>query len=606
MKVGSFIEDNICKFIVWAPKLDKIILSLENGGINEEYEMKKDNFGYWTKEISNIKEGQRYYYKIAGEKYPDPASKSQPEGVHKASEVVKLDKLKTKYAGIELSKMIIYEIHVGTFTEKGNFQGIIENIKYLKELGINTVELMPLAQFPGKVNWGYDGVYPFAVQNTYGGLKELQNLIDELHKNNIAIIIDVVYNHLGPEGNYLSKFAPYFNPKYNTPWGSALNFDSEYSYGVRDYFIQNALFWIKELGADGLRLDAVHEIYDKSSVHILSEISENIKKIEKEENRKIVLIAESDLNDTKIINPKMKGGYEIDAQWCDDFHHSIHTFLTSEFKGYYEDFGKFEYIEKTYKEGFVYSGQYSEHRKKYLGKSSKDISPEKIVVCIQNHDQIGNRLFGERLSKLIEFEKLKLAAGALFLSPYTPMIFMGEEYAEKNPFMFFSDYGDENLKEGVKLGRKKEFEYFGWKDEFIDPQSKETYEKSILNKKIEKEENKIIFEIYKLLIKLKKDGYIGKRNRKNIKIKTFENKKIVYIESLNKDKKTFSILNFSNEEISIGKIIPDGKWEKIIDSSSEKWLGKGSNLPKILTGKLTIKVNSHSFIIYKEMKKSLF
>ncbi len=606
MKIGTYYLDNgKCKFVVWAPLLTKVDLELLGDG-EQIVEMKKDEEGYWTVELENIDEGQEYLFRLnEGESFPDPASRFQAKGVHGASQVIDIKPADLgDWQGRNLKESIIYELHVGTFSKEGTFDGVINKIKYLKDLGINTIELMPLAQCPGEKNWGYDGVYPFAVQSNYGGPKKLQELIKKCHENDIAVIIDVVYNHFGPEGNYFWQYGPYFNHNYNTPWGDAINYDAEYSYGVRNYFLENVKYWLQDMKADGLRLDAIHAIYDKSAINILSEIATIKNKIEKDEKREIMIIAESDLNDVKVISGKSKFGTGLDAQWCDDFHHALHTFLTGENKGYYEDYGTFEDIEKTYKEGFVYSNKFSKHRKKYVGNNSKGVKVEKLVVCIQNHDQTGNRLLGERISNLVDFEKQKLAAAAVLLSPYTPMLFMGEEYGEKNPFMFFSDYGDEKLIEGVKKGRQEEFKYFGWKEDFIDPQADETYEKSKLSWDID--QNKELHKLYKKLIEVRKEEQFDKRSRKNMKIKIYEDEKVICIKYDNHKKSIFTVLNFSNNDATLKNIVPEGKWEKIIDSAEKVWGGESTVLPKVLSGKVRVTVRKNSFIVYKHIKKNLF
>src|SRR4030066_1209493 len=320
--------------------------------------------------------------------------------------------------------MIMYEIHVGTFTPEGTFDAVILRLDELSVLGINTIELMPVAQFPGERNWGYDGTYPFAVQNSYGGPEGLKILINECHKKGMAVILDVVYNHFGPEGNYLWDYGPYFTDRYKTPWGQAINYDDLYSNEVRNFFIENALHWFKNYHFDALRLDAIHGIFDFSAKAFLQELAEKVEEFSSSEGKKYYLIAESDLNDSRVIRPGNMGGYGIDAQWCDDFHHAVHTLLVHENKGYYVDFGETEHLVKSFREGFVYSGQYSEYRKRNHGNSSRDCPAEQFIVFTQNHDQVGNRMFGERLSNLVSFESLKLAAGAVLLSPYIPLLFM--------------------------------------------------------------------------------------------------------------------------------------------------------------------------------------
>ncbi len=377
--------------------------------------------------------------------------------------------------------MIMYELHAGTFIPEGTFDAVIPGLDHLKDLGINATDIMPVAQFPGERNWGYDGVYPFAVQNSYGGPDGLKRIVNECHTKGIAVILDVIYNHLGPEGNYLRDYGPYFTDRYKTPWGQAINFDGPYSNEVRNFFIENALSWLKNYHIEGLRIDAIHGIYDMSAQPFLPELAERVEEFSQQEGRKFYLIAESDLNNSYALRPRDSGGSGLDALWCDDFHHALHTLLTGETDGYYVDFGKIGHLVKSFREGFVYSGQYSAFRKRNHGNSSADIPPDRFVVFSQNHDQTGNRLKGERLSSLVSFESLKLAAGVVLLSPYIPLIFMGEEYGETAPFLFFISHSDPELIKAVRQGRKDEFKTFNWKDEPPDPQDIETFMRSKLD-----------------------------------------------------------------------------------------------------------------------------
>ncbi|MBD3290350.1 malto-oligosyltrehalose trehalohydrolase, partial [candidate division KSB1 bacterium] len=467
MRIGAHYNDNkTCEFTVWAPLPEKVELKLKKT-TERTIRMSRDRRGYWHATVKDISVHTNYTYLLNGEtERPDPASFWQPHGVHQASQVVNHKKFRwtdKEWSGISLKEMIIYELHVGTFTEKGTFKEIIPRLKRLLELGVNTIEIMPVAQFPGERNWGYDGVYPFAVQNSYGDPDSLKKLVNECHKLGLAVVLDVVYNHLGPEGNYLRDFGPYFTDKYKTPWGEAVNFDDEFSDEVRNYFIENALYWFDNYHIDALRLDAIHAIFDMSAKKFLQELAERVQQFSHDNLRKHYLIAESDLNNSTVISPREMGGYGLDAQWADDFHHSVHTLLTGEEAGYYQDFGETGHLIKALENAVVYTGQYSEYRKRSHGNSYRDQHASQFVVAIQNHDQVGNRMMGERLSHLISFEGLKLAAGVLLLSPYIPLIFMGEEYGESSPFLYFVSHGDPNLIKAVREGRKSEFKSFRWK-----------------------------------------------------------------------------------------------------------------------------------------------
>ncbi|HEY9649768.1 MAG TPA: malto-oligosyltrehalose trehalohydrolase, partial [Coleofasciculaceae cyanobacterium] len=418
MKIGSnYLGEGRCEFSVWAPTHDDVAVQLVSPE-NRIIPMKKDEQGYFKVLAENIQPGTFYFYKIAGDDRPDPASYYQPKDVHGPSEVVDHSTMNwtdTNWSGVPLENMIIYELHVGTFTPEGTFEAIIPRLRELCEFGVNAIEIMPVAQFPGDRNWGYDGAYPYAVQTSYGGPEGLKKLVDACHQEGLSVILDVVYNHFGPEGNYNSQFGPYFVEKYKTPWGMAINFDDVHSDGVRNYFVENALYWFQNYHIDALRLDAVHAIYDLGAKHILREISEEVATLSERMGRKLYLIAESDLNDVRVIQEREVGGHGMDAQWSDDFHHALHALLTGEQRGYYQDFGQCQQLAKAYKESFVYSWQYSLHRRRYHGNDANDRPGHQFVVCTQNHDQVGNRMLGERLTHLVSFEALKLAAGALML-----------------------------------------------------------------------------------------------------------------------------------------------------------------------------------------------
>jgi maltooligosyltrehalose trehalohydrolase len=410
--------------------------------------------------VQGVKPGTRYFYRLDGNtERPDPASKFQPEGVHGPSQVIDPHFVweELHWSGIPFSHYVLYELHVGTFTAQGTFDAIVPHLDELKDLGITSIEIMPVAQFPGDRNWGYDGVYPGAVQNSYGGPEGLKRLIDACHQRGLAVTLDVVYNHLGPEGNYLCDFGPYFTDRYHTPWGAAINFDGPDSDAVRRFFIENALSWVTEFRLDALRLDAVHGIFDFSALHFLQELAAAVHEQAERLNRRIYVIAESDLNDVRLVSSPELGGYGLDAQWNDDFHHALHTLLTGERTGYYEDFGRIQDLAKAFAEGFVYSGAYSPARRRRHGNTSKDLAADRFVVCAQNHDQVGNRLKGDRLSALVSFEGLKLAAAVVLLSPFIPLLFMGEEYGETAPFPYFVSHSDPDLIEVVRRGRRAEF-----------------------------------------------------------------------------------------------------------------------------------------------------
>ena len=570
-EVGAMQEAGEIIFCVWAPFSSTMEVEII-APTKQIIPLSQDESGYWSGNSKSEKEEVLYKYSIDKKlSRPDPASRYQPEGIHGPSSTV-IDSFEwrdSSFKQIPVGEMIIYELHTGTFTHKNNFDGIKDKIPYLKDLGINTVELMPVGQFPGNRNWGYDGSYPFAVQNSYGGPEKLRELVNECHKENIAVIMDVVYNHLGPEGNYLNDFGPYFTEKYKTPWGKALNFDDAYSDPVRNYFIQNVIMWFRKYHIDALRLDAVHAILDTGARPFLLELKEITENISREDGKNYQLIAESDLNDVRIINSFAKGGFNHDAQWMDDFHHCVHTLVTDEKNGYYEDFGSIEQLVKCFNIGYVYNGIYSGHRKKTFGSNSENIPRNKFVVYVQNHDQVGNRAKGERLSSLVSFEKLKLAAACMILSPYVPMLFMGEEYGEENPFLYFISHSDNELVKAVREGRKKEFASFDWKVEVPDPHSGETFEKSILAFNFVNDNKKLtLFNYYKFLIELKKSHPLLIENN-NFHAGN-ENELLIMRRNNNKIELS-CYLNFSEKKVKLNNL---GKRVKVILNSNDKeWDG---------------------------------
>ena len=430
------LTDQRCQFEVWAPRADRVQVHIVAPD-DRVVPLQRDAHGYHRGVGENIDGGTKYFLRLNGKKErPDPASRFQPEGVHGPSEVVNsvFPWRDHGWSGLAFEDYILYEIHVGTFTPKGTFDAAAQKLDDLKELGITAVELMPVGQFPGSRNWGYDGVLPFAVQASYGGPAGLKRFVDACHQRGLAVVLDVIYNHLGPEGNYLADFAPYFTDRYHTPWGPAINFDGADSDEVRRYFVENALHWIAEFHFDALRLDAIHAIFDASARPFLEELGAEAHKCAQELNRKIFVIPESDRNDSRFITRRESGGFGLDAQWSDDFHHSLHTLLTGERAGYYEDFGRLGDLAMAYREGYVYSGRYSAYRRRRHGNSSRHLAARQFVVFAQNHDQIGNRLLGDRLAQQLSIDVLKLGAGAVMLSPSIPCCSWAKNTARKLPF----------------------------------------------------------------------------------------------------------------------------------------------------------------------------
>jgi maltooligosyltrehalose trehalohydrolase len=473
---------------VWAPTAKRVDLILVDGDQRRAVAMVPDDeFGHFVHSEPRVVEGQRYAFSLdGGADRPDPCSLWQPDGVDGPSAVVhpaRFHWTDANWRGVPRADLVFYELHVGTFTPQGTFEAIIPRLNQLKDLGVTAIELMPVNQFPGSRNWGYDGVLPYAAQNTYGGPYGLQKLVDACHAAGIAVFLDVVYNHFGPEGNYLHEFGPYFTDKYKTPWGKAVNYDDAGSDGVRDFVLDNARMWLEEFHFDGLRLDAVHAIYDLGARHILRAIKDVADAVAARQNRTIEIVAESDQNDPRIVSPAERGGHGLDAQWADDFHHAVHSLLTGELRGYYSDYGKAGQLAQVLDTPFLHAGTYSPHRKRKHGAPPNDLPGDRFVVCIQNHDQVGNRAKGDRLTTLLnDPAKIRLAASLMLLSPYVPLLFMGEEYAEDRPFPFFCSFCGEELIRAVREGRKKEFaELVGGGEEVPLPDAEATFRSAELS-----------------------------------------------------------------------------------------------------------------------------
>lgn len=447
-----------------------------------------------------------YRYRLGNETFADPFSHYQPEGVHGWSRVVDHGAYRWQdhnWPGLELTDAVIYELHTGTFTPAGTFQGVLERLDYLRRLGVTALELMPVTQVPGRWNWGYDGAGLFSVNHNYGTPEALKRLVEEAHRRELAVILDVVYNHFGPEGNYLPFFGPFFTERYRTPWGAALNYDDAGCSATRRMILENVVHWLERYHFDGLRLDAVHAIYDRSPRHILQEIGETAREVAARLGKKIVVVAESDENDTRLISPLKDGGHGLDGQWMDDYHHCLHALLTGEKKGYYMDYGRLEDLPKVYR-NYLYTGQYSSFWEKRRGSDASHLPGSRFVVAVQTHDQVGNRARGERLSHLIGPARTRSAAGLLLTAPYVPMLFMGEEYAETNPFLFFTDYSDPELRRAVVEGRCQEFARFGWED-IPDPGAEETFKRSGLTPEEQwTDENRQMLHYYRDLIRLRR------------------------------------------------------------------------------------------------------
>jgi maltooligosyltrehalose trehalohydrolase len=473
------LPDGTVRWRVWAPRAKRVELVLTGGDRPRVLPMDAESHGFFHAE-ADVPEGQRYAYRLdGGPARPDPCSLWQPEGVHGPSAVVRPDGFPWTdrgWKGVRREDLVFYELHVGAFTPQGTFEAVIPRLPALRELGITAVQLMPVGQFPGTRDWGYDGASLYAAQDSYGGPHGLAKLVDACHAAGLAVFLDVVYNHLGPEGNYLSEFGPYFTDRYRNAWGPAFNYDGPGCDPVRDFVLDNARMWLEEFHLDGLRVDAVHAIIDLSPRHILRALKVAAEGVARRSGRPAYIIAESDLNDPRLLLRPERGGYDLDGQWADDFHHAVHTCLTGERQGYYQDYGEARQLAAVLADPFLYAGDYSPHRGRKHGAPAGDLAADRFVVAIQNHDQVGNRARGDRLVRLLQSPaERRLAASLLLFSPYLPLLFMGEEYGEESPFPFFCSFGDPELVQAVREGRTKEFLAFAWQGEVPDPQAEETF-----------------------------------------------------------------------------------------------------------------------------------
>lgn len=582
---ATYLGNGHCQFVLWAPHAQRVELHLLAPPSPEVMPLLPAERGYFHATVEGVEPGRRYFYRLNdGAKRPDPASRLQPEGVHGPSQVVSSEFEWTDgdWRGLPLTEHIFYEIHVGTFTHRGDLGAIVPHLDDLKELGVTSLELMPLAQFPGTRNWGYDGVFPFAVQDSYGGPEELKRLVDACHQRGLSLTLDVVYNHLGPEGNYFREFGPYFTDRYRTPWGPAINFDGAYSDEVRRYFIENALYWISDCHVDALRLDAVHAIADPSPRTFLEELASEIHRYGSQTGRLVYLIPESAANDPRLLHPPERGGYGLDAQWNDDFHHALRTLVTDDRSGYYQDYGQVAHLTKAFREGFVYSGEYSPYRLHRHGASSRDIPAHRFVVFSQNHDQVGNRMLGERLSELVGFERLKLAAGCVLLSPFLPLLFMGEEYGETSRFPYFVSHSDPELIDAVRRGRREEFAAFGWKGDAPDPQSEETFFSARLQHELRNRgPHRTLLELYRYLIRLRTTlPSLTALDKECYSVTDQEDVRAIVLRRRKGNDSVAVIFHFSENACSLKMALPAGDWKRILDSADESWQGPGTRIPE--------------------------
>ena len=492
---------------VWAPTPSRV--ELVAGNLRHAMRLEED--GWWHAEVE-LPPGDDYGFALdGGDPVPDPRSPRQPYGVHGLSRTVDHAAFAWTDAGWQpppLVEAVLYELHVGTFSPEGTFAGVIARLDALVALGVTHIELMPVAAFSGERGWGYDGVDLFAPHEPYGGPEGLRHLVDAAHGHGLAVLLDVVYNHLGPEGNHLGKFGPYFTEKYSTPWGASVNFDDAGSHEVRRFVVDNAVMWMRDYHFDGLRMDAVQAIYDMSAIHIGEEIATATRALGTELGRRLVVTAESDLNDPRLLTPVDEGGYGLDAAWADDVHHAIHVALTGETSGYYADFTAPDALLRCLREPYLYAGEYAPSRDRLHGRPAGDLPGERFIVCIQNHDQVGNRAQGDRLSHLVGEGRLRIGAALLLMLPYVPLLFAGEEWACSSRFPYFSSHEEPELARAVSAGRRAEFAAFGWAPDSIpDPQDPTTFEMARLDwSERDQEPHALILDWYRALVALRRSS----------------------------------------------------------------------------------------------------
>ncbi|SER96748.1 malto-oligosyltrehalose trehalohydrolase [Pedobacter rhizosphaerae] len=601
-KLGlSFSPAGRASFWLWAPNAQQVTLNVGSHALP----LSAAAGGYWYKEDFAIDRGDTYTVELHVEEEvklrPDPASLAilRREGnLHS----IAFDPLlyhwnDHSWKGPALSEYIIYELHVGTFSHEGTFEGIVSRLGYLKQLGITAIELMPIGQFPGERNWGYDGVFPFAAQDSYGAGAALQHFVDACHANEIAVVLDVVYNHFGPEDNFLSDFGPYFTDNYHTPWGQAVNFDDKGADGVRDFFIENALMWFRDFHIDALRLDAIHAIKDFSAVHFLEELRIQVDALSKITGKENFLIIESDLNDNRYINPAEKGGVGMDAQWIDEFHHSLRVSAGQEQLGYYGDFSGVEDLARAYNDAYVYQGQFSRVRGRRFGRPAKDNPGSQFIVFSQNHDQVGNRMRGERSSGLVSAGLQRVMAGAVLLSPFIPLLFMGEEYAERQPFPFFVSFRDAMLIESVRSGRRAEFKDFV-AEEMPDPQHADTFLSAKLNWKLSVQPpHSAMLAYYRELIHLRKSNVLlSDLNRTSLQARPIENHKALQLSRWNDHQRLEILMNFGPADMPFA--LGQGAGEVILDSTLVQWGGMHFMTNQIVNQQIIVPSESIIVITY--------
>ncbi|MGE5844436.1 MAG: malto-oligosyltrehalose trehalohydrolase [Syntrophaceae bacterium] len=605
---ASYLGEGRCAFVLWAPAAGRVEVHLV-APEDRIIPMERGERGYHHAIAGNIAPGALYLYRLDGDvERPDPASRRQPQGVHGPSCVAdpRFDWSDGNWTGLALRDYILYELHVGTFTAEGTFDAAVSCLDELRDLGVTALELMPVAQFPGSRNWGYDGVFPFAVQDSYGGPDGLKRLVDACHREGIAVVLDVVYNHLGPEGNVLGSFGPYFIEYYGTPWGKAINYDGPGSDEVRRFFIENALTWVQDFHVDALRLDAVHGIIDLSACPFLEELGAAVHATAARLCRPVHLIAESNLNAPRFIRPAGQGGCGLDGIWNDDFHHALHAILTGERERYYIDFGRFDQLKKAYSDGFVYDGNYSVFHGHRHGRPLEGAPGESLIVFSQTHDQVGNRARGDRLAERVSLEALKLTAAAVLLSPFTPLLFMGEEYGETSPFPYFISHSDTGLIEATRKGRLAEFPDLKDAAGIPDPQAEATFLAAKLRWGLRSEgSHGVLLSYYREVLQLRKMLLqAGCLQRERMEVLGFDEGCVLRVRYPGARREAALVIHLGKKDRELSLPLPAGTWHRILDSAQACWGGPGGALPATIEsgGTCTLSLAGESAVLLLRAK----
>ena len=567
------------RFIVWAPHARTVDVHLV-APRDRVVPMAAVGRGYYEALVEGVAPGARYLFRLDGARErPDPASRLQPDGVHGSSEVVagEFPWTDAAWRGVRLADYVLYELHLGTFTREGTCDAAVERLDALAALGVTAVELMPVAQFPGVRNWGYDGVDLFAVHTAYGGPAGLKRFVDACHARGLAAVLDVVHNHLGPEGNYLAEFGPYFTDRRTTPWGPAVNVDGPDCDEVRRFLIDNALMWVDEFHFDALRLDAVHAIVDQSARPFVQELADAVHAKAARRGREIHVIAETNLNDPRLVRPQALGGLGLDAQWSDDLHHALHAALTGERWGYYGDYDGVRDVARALAEGFLFAGRYSAHRRRRYGAPADGLAGERFVVAAQTHDQVANRPGGDRLAALVPFEALKAAAGVVLLSPFLPLLFMGEEYGEPAPFLYFTSHGDAGLAEAVRRGRREEFAAWDPEAAVPDPQDPSTFQRCKLHWGLRDEPpHRALLAFYAELIRLRRThSALAAPARETVRVSTADDARVLILHRGAPTAPAAAVFNFGDAETTVRVPLAPGRWAVALDSADGAWGGPG-------------------------------